>query len=247
MSNRTGRRGVAIGAPGQSGGDDSESTHQRPAAGALAVPCPRPRAIRPAGADALTLRLPAALAVLASLLLIVATPWLGMVQSVLVLPWFVPTVTALVCLALGVLAFLAYLRYATTHMFYPVAFALTCWAVMLFNFGFLLCVAGPRRQRGGDRRHALGVWLHVHVRAPGAAARPGHRTPRAGPHGGHRLALVRPHRADRDHRPLWPAHRRRRRLGRAPARPGRRQRRLHRNAGWPATWWARSPASSPPG
>ena len=72
------------------------------------------------GADALTLRLPAALAVVASLLLIAATPWLGMVQSILVLPWFVPTVTALVCLALGVLAFLASLRYVHDFPFFRV-------------------------------------------------------------------------------------------------------------------------------
>ena len=69
-----------------------------------------------------------------------------------------PTVTALVCLALGVLAFLAYLRYATTHMFYPVAFALTCWAEMLFNFGFLLAWPGLVGSRGviGDTPSASG-------------------------------------------------------------------------------------------
>ena len=71
---------------------------------------------------------------------------------------FVPTVTALVCLALGVLAFLAYLRYATTHLFYPVAFALTCWAEMLFNFGFLLALPGLVGSGGvvGDTPSASG-------------------------------------------------------------------------------------------
>jgi PAS domain S-box-containing protein len=142
MSNRTGRRGVAIGAPGQPGGDDNRE--HAPAAIRRGVGSSLPPAASdpPAGAGALPLRLPAALAVLASLLLIATTPWLGMVQSVLVLPWFVPTVTALVCLTLGALAFLGYLRYATTRLFYPIAFALTCWAEMLFNFGFLLSWPG---------------------------------------------------------------------------------------------------------
>src|SRR5437764_15314852 len=142
MSNRTGRRGVAIGAPGQSGRDNNREHAPAARRGGVGSSLPPAPSDAPVGADALTLRLPAALAVVASLLLIAATPWLGMVQSILVLPWFVPTVTALVCLALGVLAFLASLRYATTHMFYPVAFALTCWAEMLFNFCFLLSCPG---------------------------------------------------------------------------------------------------------
>src|SRR5215218_15525 len=105
MGNRTGRRGVAIGAPGRSGGDDDRA--HAPAAGREGVGSAVPPAMSdpPSGANARPLRLPAALAVLASLLLIAVTPWLGMVPSVLVLPWFVPTVTALVCLALGALAF----------------------------------------------------------------------------------------------------------------------------------------------
>src|SRR5215212_7090987 len=99
MGNRTGRRGVAIGAPGRSGRDGDRAHAPAASRGGDGSALPPAVSDPPAGAGALPLRLPAALAVLASLLLIAATPWLGMVQSVLVLPWFVPTVTALVCLA----------------------------------------------------------------------------------------------------------------------------------------------------
>jgi signal transduction histidine kinase len=100
-------------------------------------------------------------AALASALLIAFTPFLAIMHPVLVLPWFVPTVTALVCLVFGALAFLGYLRYATNRLLYPGVFALTCWVETLFSLGFLLAWPGLVGSRGviGDTPSAAAYFF----------------------------------------------------------------------------------------
>jgi len=108
-----------------------------------------------------TLRLPAAAAALAMALLIAISPLLVAVRPAPALPWFVPTITALVCLSFGTLAFLGYLRYATSHLLYPAVFALTCWVETLLSLGFLLAWPGLVGSRGviGDTPSAAAYYF----------------------------------------------------------------------------------------
>src|SRR4051812_8032175 len=118
---------VAIIAPGRSGKEQNSgpglgSERENPPAPLLASRT-QPRPAGPRGVESLSLRPLAALVILATALLLLVTPVLATVQPVLPLPWFVPAVTGLTCLAFGALGFLGYLRYATSRLLYPLIFA----------------------------------------------------------------------------------------------------------------------------
>ena len=156
MASKAGQAGNPTPAPGS-----WRSREPRSLPGAAGPPGPLGSEL----ASGLELRRPAVLAALASALLIVATPFLAVVQPVLILPWFVPTVTALVCLVFGALAFLGYLRYATSHLLYPLVFALTCWVEMLFSLAFLLAWPGLVGSRGviGDTPSAAAYYFTLGI------------------------------------------------------------------------------------